>query len=222
MLIAELGGGGLPFMVMKRFLSYSVFTSSLAVLACSVFSNAYAQTESISSLSDMSMGPLRDEVIGFKPQIGFLNYDDVAENGFTTMTVGINSEINVLKFFKSNLDKKIFGGFESGITYSHLSSSSSTLLYAPLNIKVGYMVTDWLRVGGHGGGNLIYRSTADAMRLNGTPEGPDASFSFYPNVGGDADFAVSKSISLTVRPDVTFTPGSDILALSAGVLIPLT
>jgi hypothetical protein len=166
---------------------------------------------------------LKEGSLDVRPQLGFMNFDDSTGTGYTELAVGVTGSFNAIKTFNPlRLDpNKIYIGPESGLIYSHLSLTSSSVFILPLNLKLGYLITDRIRVGGHGGANLIYRSTSSAMQLSDQPQSNSASLDLYPNIGADVDVAITGNIALSLRPDWTLTPGSNIFSTTLALIIPL-
>ena len=67
-----------------------------------------------------------------------------------------------------------------------------------------------------GGGNITYRSVADAMDFGPATAGPGSRWRIYPNVG--ADFELGQ---LVIRPDLTLTPGNEVFTGTVGYNIVL-
>jgi len=191
---------------------------------------------STAEANQVSNGALADEIVGIKPQVGILAYTDQLGNGTSRAAAGISLEMNAVPLVDNTL-KQWYIGPSTGFIYSHLGAASSNLfgtnsdsslsldtganmVLIPVDLKVGYAFADNLRVSAHGGGNVFYVSDDNAINTGTTPVGASR-WSMYPDVGADLEWGVAKNVSLLLRPDLTFTPGSDIFAGMIGVGIQL-
>ena len=128
-------------------------------------------------------------------------------------------------------------GAETGFLYSHIGAvgsdffgknstettgTGSNSFLLPLNVIAGINVTDRVQVAGHVGTDLIYRSVSNTITLGrGSDSSTGSSGEFFPAVGINAGWAVSKSMALTLRTDYIFTPATDIFTASLGATFPL-
>ena len=94
-------------------------------------------------------------------------------------------------------------------------ATSANMLLIPADLKVGYNFTPAFRTSLHGGGNVLYRSTANAANT-GDAVGSDSLWRLYPNAGADFEWQVGRNVSLIARPDVTFTSGPTVLMGTLG------
>jgi hypothetical protein len=182
--------------------------------------------------SEVSRGMLRDEVFGMKPQVGVISFDepgtgDTASRG----VVGILFDWN----FASG--SHFYVGPQFGGLFSHLGApgsnffgsdaptgdrSGANIVTLPANFKVGYNFTDRFRIAAHGGANFVYRSIASSMNLGRDADNTlSDNWSVFPNLGGDVEFGLGRSVSLMLRPDWTFTPGDDFFTGTIALGIPL-
>lgn len=173
---------------------------------------------------NMNQGNLRDESVGLKPQVGALMFHDATGNQTSRGGIGLALDFNFSKWAApatSVASQNIYFGLSTGGLYSHLgnpgsgffgSNSSGTVVtnggganffLFPINAKLGYNVSDNLRISGHGGGNVIYNSSPASMNFGNT----GMNWQILPNVGGDVDIGLGRSVAVTLRPDWTFTGG---------------
>ena len=211
-----------------------IYTACLALLAFAL--PAAAQTErSQKNLERWTQSSLGDEQFGFRPQIGYLSFTDASGGKSTRLALGVNADMNLLKFVSiAGLDSRTFSlGPSTGLIFSHIGNAESgllalgdlggsNLLYAPLDIKVGYMLLDNVRVGGHIGANLTWRSDAAQVRLGdqNTPQN-GGDLSLFPNLGFDLDYAISRNLVITLKPDWTLTSGPDLFTGTVALSLPL-
>ena len=89
-------------------------------------------------------------------------------------------------------------------------------------MKFGVLLTEAIRVGVHGGGDVTYRSTALAMQLESPGAvSSNARLDLFPNVGADLDVEISRHLVATFRPDVIFNSGKSLFSGIFSLTIPL-
>ena len=209
-------------------------TACLALFLVSL--PALAETQkSEQNVEPWTQSSLRDEQFGFRPQVGYLTFTDAAGGDSARLAIGVNLDMNLLKFVDiAGLDSRTLTvGPSTGLIFSHIGNSQSgflalgdiggsNVLYAPLDLKAGYMVLDNLRVGGHLGGNLIWRTNPAQVRLGDQANvQPGGDVSLFPNFGADVDFAVSRNLVVTIKPDWTVTSGPDLFTGTVALSFPL-
>ena len=192
---------------------------------------------STAEASEVTRGYLKDEKVGIKPQLGVLAYTDAAGSQTSRAAYGFTVDANLAKMMDSSWNK-IYLGASTGLLYSHLGAPSSNLFGAqptnnpgtaganlfliPANIKVAYHLTDQLRVGVHGGGNIVYRSVASAAYFGDSSNQSGSVWRAFPNAGGDFELGLGEHTALMFRPDWTFTPGTDFFTGTLALNIPLS
>lgn len=186
---------------------------------------------------EATRGYLSDEVVGVRPQVGFLLFKDNLGTDSTQARAayGLTLGMNAMPLISKDL-KQFYAGPETGLIYSHLGSASSNFFganapasvaagsnffYIPANLKVGYNIADRWRVAVHGGGNITYRSISDSMFLGDSTVGTTSNWRIYPNVGADFEASFGKNLALTLRPDLTVTPGNEIFTGTVALAIPI-
>lgn len=194
-------------------------------LACSAaWADSSAQnTGAVSEANEVALNnaTLKDETVALKPQVGVLNFQDGSANQTQRGAVGLALDLN-FSTIVSGVSQNVYFGVSTGGLYSHIGevgsnffgSNSSTsapqgtgggnLALFPVDAKLGYSVTDALRISAHGGGNVVYNSIPSTINWGSAQS---RSWNLFPNVGGDVDLAVTKNVELTLRPDWSFTPG---------------
>jgi hypothetical protein len=191
-------------------------TAAVALLATSAWAaqdDATVGNTSSTHETTTQPGALKDEVASIR-----LHYD-----------------LNMSNLVSSVSERLYFGPSFGGL-YSHIGSSGSNfiasnssnldgngganLVEIPLEMKLGYNVTDNVRISAHGGGTLLYRSIADSMQIDGSNSSA-SNWKIYPAVGGDLEMALGGRITLDFRPDVTLTPINTLFtgALGFGVAL---
>lgn len=185
---------------------------------------------------DVTRGSLKDQAFTVNPEVGVLVFNDAAGTQ-SRAAYGLGLDANISKFVTGDMTN-LYVGLSSGFIFSHLGtssanfmgSSSSTSVGAagnagsnayiiPANLKVGYNATDNLRISAHGGGNVIYRSFGNSMNLGSSSTVASSVWRLFPNVGADVDFLLAKNVALTLRPDLTLTPGDAVFAGMASISI---
>ena len=194
--------------------------------------NAPAATTTTTE-SEVGVGPLGREGFSVKPEVGAIVYDDALGGTTSRGVAGLDVDMNLSRAISPT--PSVYVGPQTGVIYSHLGSATSNffgtsptsnvsapganMLLFPVNLKVGYNITDNFRISAHGGGNVMYRSVANVMNLGSSSanNGSNSTWSIFPNAGGDIEFGLGTSASLVLRPDVTFTPGNDFFTGTVGL-----
>ncbi len=190
----------------------------------------YGTQTSVTRVEDTDRS-LKDEVIGIIPQAGVIGYVDQSGNREARGVAGLGLDVNFASAFDTTRDKDYFLGLSTGAFYSHMGpdngnffgdasgrpngASSANMLLIPANLKVGYNFTPAFRASLRGGGNVMYRSAANAANT-GDAFGTDSLWRLYPNAGADLEVQVGRNVSIIARPDVTFTSGPTVLMGTLG------
>ena len=175
---------------------------------------------------DQAGGYLRSEKVAVKPQVGVVAYSDILGQNTARGATGLAVDANVIKWAMPE-QTNFYLGPSSGVIYSHLGSPSSNfvgtnsdigvqsdanLLMIPVDLKGGYTFGDNFRLAVHAGGNVVYRSVASSLNLGTSSTDPGYIWSFFPNTGVDVEVALGNNMELSLRPDMTFTPGNQIFS----------
>lgn len=190
------------------------------------------EDERMTSRTDMNKldTGLETEKVAIRPQIGTVLLD--RGDGKDARAVGgLTLDWNAVSTFTDNeAFGRAFIGPSIGAFYSRLGDTTTgffgqnsdvtnapaaSLLVLPANLKLGYLLTDKLRVSAHGGGNALYRSSP-SLAFFGTGNAND-NWTFQPNAGADLEWGIGKNVSLLLRPDWTFTPGNDLFTGTIGL-----
>jgi hypothetical protein len=187
---------------------------------------------------EVTRGFLRDESIAVRPQVGMMVFNDTLNNNETTSRAayGFTLDMNAMQYIDKDMADWYIGP-TTGLIFSHLGApdsnffgtdgrtgapaASSNFFYIPLNLKAGYNVTDDVRVALHGGGNWTYRSVATQLDTESDRGNFGSDWTLYPNVGADFDFSLGRDIALTIRPDLTITPGDEFFTGTLALAIPI-
>jgi len=172
--------------------------------------------------SEITRGYLANEFVGIKPQVGVVAFTDQFGNTQGRGALGLTAESNIANMVGLK-GTNLYTGVVTGFIFSHLGDPGSNLFgsnsdtpvgngganmfFIPANAKVGYNLTDQLRVAAHGGGNVIYRSIGTSMSLGTSSNTTGSVWRIFPNVGGDVEYAVGQNVAVMLRPDWTLTPG---------------
>ncbi len=193
---------------------------------------------STAGASEVTRGYLANETVGIKPQLGLMVFTDQNGNSTSRAMGGFTVDGNIATMIDKNWNN-IFIGPSSGFLFSHLGQTGSNfvgtsaditgmgdpgsnIFLIPANLKLGYNITDNLRVAGHGGGNVTYRSVANSLNLGASSSLPGSVWRIFPNVGGDLELGLGKHAALMLRPDWTLTPGDSIFTGTIAFNFPIT
>jgi len=185
------------------------------------------------------VGPqLRREVVGISPQVGVVSFNDVTGNYTSRATAGMNIAFNATPLLSDSEWSPFYMGIATGAYYSHLGATTSNffgtdpsasigsrganLLVVPANLKAGINIMDNVRLSAHGGGNVTYRSSANAINFGpATSSDTGSVWRMYPNAGADLEIGLSRNVALSARPDFTFTTGNTLFMGTVGLTASL-
>lgn len=198
----------------------------LVVLIGFALTPALAQERTTRGVGDeVQVATLQTENIGIRPQLGLMGYEDNLGDTTSAFMVGLLVDANLLRAYGfAGLDaNRWYIGPSTGLMFGRVGTPAGTFLSVPVNLRAGYVFEERVRVGLHGGTHLTYRSVANSMRVGPTSVGTETEMEFFPNFGGDLDFALSRNVILSFRPDVTFVEdtGTDLVTGTLSVTIPL-
>jgi hypothetical protein len=191
------------------------------------------QQQSITQNNYVPQHTLKDEVLGITPAIGALSFTNRNQAYTTRAMAGANMDFNLDPLLDRE-NRGMYLGVSSGAFFSHLGSDSgnffgsnasvsntenSNFIFIPADIKLGINMGDSFRLSGHAGGNVIYRSVANAIDLGADSNTGDSRWRIYPNAGADAEWQVGKNVAIQLRPDLTFTSGTALFAATLGATI---
>lgn len=191
---------------------------------------AHADSESTASAPALTRWYNGNEMLGIKPAVGVNTYNDDAGGRSSRLSYGIATELNLASPIGIDFTRW-FVGPQTGFTFSHLgradgnfvgasgagADAGANLVVIPVNLKLAVAPVKWLRTGVHGGANVLYRSIASAIRIDET----DLNWRLVPNVGADFDFAISKAVALSIRPDWTLSSTQSMYSATAALGIAL-
>jgi hypothetical protein len=219
---------------MKRFL-FALASTLTLISGVAVAQSNYDSNGNVSSTNapSTSTGMLKDEVVGFIPEVGVLAFTDPA-TGTTTSRggAGLGVDWNISPMLGEAF-KPFYLGISTGFIYSHLGSSTSNffgtnpnvavtdpgsnLLLIPADLKLGWSGGSNARISIHGGGNVIYRTVASAIDFGSSSFQGGSVWSIFPNAGADFEVGIGRNVSLNLRPDFTFTPGNTLFTGTLGL-----
>jgi hypothetical protein len=187
--------------------------------------------------SGMEAKTMYTQRVSLGPELGVINYTDNTGQKSARGSLGLNAEWNVANFAKLDIPRELYVGLQSGVQVAKVGPGdanffgggsntataldNATMAIAPVNAKVGYNISEKARVSAHGGANIIYRSSAGAVRLaNDDPASTETAWNVYPNVGADFEFKVGDNLGIMARPDVTLAPDESVFVgtLAANVM----
>lgn len=215
----------------------SVGIPGAAVWAADDVSSDDTSLSSTAGAREVTRGYIPNELVGFKPQVGAMAFTDAAGTATARAIEGLTIDVNLASMINRSWSN-FFIAPSTGVLFSHLGdpssnfigtnpnssigSAGSNLLMIPANLKIGYNITDYFRVAAHGGGNVLYRSVASSMFLGDSSASPDPVWRIFPNVGGDVELGLGRSMAILLRPDVTLTPGNTVFTGTVGVSFGLS
>ena len=225
---------------MRKIITTGLMLSTLLVGSVAMADDPnYVNTNDDTSMStananDMNKGYLSREAVSIKPMVGVIAFTDPVQGNTSRGAVGLGIDANATSLFSKDW-RNLYIGPSTGVIVSHLgdsgsnffgsnsnsgngSFSGSNLLIIPADLKVGYAITDGVRLSAHGGGNVIYQSIANNLNLGSTS---DSNWKLRPNVGGDVEFGFGKNVALLLRPDWTLSSGDSIFTGTLGLGVTL-
>ena len=204
----------------------------LMILASLVVVEAQAQSRGRTQMEVKGGGSektLREQSWGLSAQMGAVAYTDNQGDATSRIAFGAAFDWNLNPLIREDAPTNQYLGLATGLLYSHpgasdsnflggseSSGNNSDFLFIPLDAKIGYDFTDSFRLSVRGGGNLIYRSNPSVSNIGAGTGDAGGLWKLYPNIGLDADIQLSENFSLTVRPDITLTPGNDLYVATIG------
>jgi hypothetical protein len=204
----------------------------LMILASLVVVEAQAQSRGRTQMEVKGGGSektLREQSWGLSAQMGAVAYTDNQGDATSRIAFGAAFDWNLNPLIREDAPTNQYVGLATGFLYSHpgasdsnflggseSSGNNSDFLFIPLDAKIGYDFTDSFRLAVRGGGNLIYRSNPSVSDIGAGTGDAGGLWKLYPNIGLDADIQLSENFSLTVRPDITLTPGNDLYVATIG------
>ncbi len=192
---------------------------------------AESGTQSTSQNTMTAERSMKDETLAIQPQLGLLNFKDPTGQYTSRATAGVGVNFNLAPVLASEDQRDWYYGISTGALYSHTGSATSNLfgsgasqastensnvILIPANLKIGYQLTSGLRISAHGGGNVIYRSNASSIDLGPGSDSSGSLWKIYPNAGLDGELQLSNSLSLLLKPDMTFTTGRNLFIATVG------
>ena len=174
---------------------------------------------------------IKQEGFGIKPQAGVMVFHSPLDNtNQARLTGGLTLDANVTKWVMGDEPTSLYIGPSTGALYSHLGSSNANFvgnnatgtgtntnfLLIPANLKLGWNASDVTRISIHGGGNVVYRSTAGTIALGSAGAG-SSGWDMFPNFGGDLEFGLGRSVAFLMRPDWTFTNTNNLFTGTIGL-----
>ena len=168
---------------------------------------------------------MRNEEFGLAPQIGAIGYHDPSGSYTSRAAIGVGVDYNAAALL--GLNNNLYLGAGSGFDIARAgyptanmlgggTMSNSNMVIVPVDLKVGYNLTDKFRTSVRGGGDVVYKSNAASVNFGGPND-----WTMHPDVGVDLEWQVSKRVSVQAKPDLFFTPGENVFVgmLGANILL---
>lgn len=180
--------------------------------------------QSTTEFKSPEMHQMRDDKFTVIPLIGTLAYVDPRDEGAGRLAVGLALEANAMSWQEDVTLRDWYLGASTGFIYSHIGSrtsnffgtdpdvqdnaASANIVLIPVDLKVGYLVTEKIRFSILGGGNVMYRSVKSSFDTGGDFATDNSSdWTMYPNLGASLEVGLADRVTLAVKPDLSFTPG---------------
>jgi hypothetical protein len=190
-------------------------------------------TSSAATEEELMTGNLKDSKVSIQPAFGMISYRDERDDATARASIGFTADSNFLKVFDPTPTRFFFGP-ATGLIFSHIGSASAdffgtgvdggrtnsaNLILIPVDLKVGYNIRDNFRLSARAGGNVTYRSVGNSVAWGDSSQelGDSGGWTMFPNVGLDLEVGVGKNTTVLIRPDYTFTPGTDVFSGSIGI-----
>lgn len=191
-----------------------------------------SQTESGASESV----PLANQLAVIHAEGGAVSFMDLQGSGASRAAAGIGLDFN-LAWWAPPASLIYSIELSTGAIFSHLGSTSSNflgrspqalitnpgsnLLLLPLDLKAGWKIGKNVKISAHGGGSVVYRSASSSIDLGASSDTSGASWAVFPDAGADLELGIGDRLSILLRPDLTFTPGTSVLTWLLGFGIGL-
>jgi hypothetical protein len=187
--------------------------------------------QSETTTHDNGPGSLTSSKLDFEPMAGALVYKDALGSTTSRGIVGLGLSSNMLSIAMGS--SPVYLGPDTGLFFAHQGSASSdfigtdpsaavnsagaNLFLIPANLKLAVNLADFLQIGAHGGGNVIYRSDLGATQLSSNEGTVGTHWGLYPNVGADVNFQFVRGVTISFRPDWTLTTGNNLFSGMVGL-----
>jgi len=227
--------GGLLSVLMGVFVFFGGTGGAFAEADMSKKSESESSLRSEKDAAEMKPRSLKDEIVGVKPQLGVVVFNEaingVTQDATSRAAYGVSLDLNLARW-RSDERREWFVGPSTGFVFSHIGDIGSNffgtgdvdgggnLLIVPLNLKVGYNISDTMRTSIRAGANLVSRSRGSLLNLGEQGRTTASDTTFYPNVG--IDFEFGRKVVFMVRPDLTITPGDEIFTGTFAISIPMS
>jgi hypothetical protein len=221
---------------MHRIITSFVYTglvlSAVATTATLAWSDDFSDSNtSQTSTDETGPGYISTAKVTIDPMVGALVYTDATGSTTTRGMVGLGLTMNAISTVVGR--SPVFFGPDTGVFFAHQGSATSdfwgsspnadynsagaNLFVIPADFKLAANILDYVQIGAHGGGNVIYRSDLGATTIS-TNEGTVGShWGIYPNVGADLDVQLARGVTVTLRPDWTLTSGNKLFSGMLGL-----
>lgn len=214
----------------------NIKTLALALSLTMMASSAWALTETSTAEGtgiDTLTGP-NDADLSITPQLGVFGYSDASGNYTSRFSEGLT-----LTWLSEGVssDPYLYFGLNAGIIHSHmgatsadffgsqddgLAGSDSNALIFPLEVALGYKLTDTFVLSGLAGINMIYLTNSTGTNLGRGDFGKaDGDFEVFPSLGVYAGWEVSRVTALGIRGDYIPTPNDDMFTAALGATFAL-
>ena len=206
---------------------------SLVVVASAQNALAQGSRQSVVKDETVKSKTIGEDIIGIIPQLGMVGYTASDDAYKARAATGFGLDVNIVPMVSEMHD--VYAGISTGALYSHLGSANANFfgsesttgggtaganaVIVPADLKLGYNFNDRLRASIRGGGNVVYRSMANAMKLDSQRAGNDSVWSINPNVGADLEWQVSRFLNVIARPDLTIVAGNTLFMGTVGLSI---
>jgi hypothetical protein len=171
-----------------------------------------------------------DKSFRVTPRVGVLGYQDGSQQYTSRILGGFTADVNLAGLVPTPENWNF--GLESGLLYSHTGSAGanffgtdspsnvtpgSNSFLVPIYLTMGYKPTDSFLIALNVGSNLVYRSIASSMIFGrGSDVGGSNQVDFFPSVGLNTGWSLSRAVALSLRGDYIPTPADDMFTATLG------
>ncbi len=171
------------------------------------------------------------------PRFGVIGYQDGNLNYTSRALGGMTTNINLASVLPFTNLWNI--GLETGLLYTHAGSAGSNFFgtnvagsgvstgsnsfIVPINLSLGYQIMDNLFFAVNAGPQLIYRSVPSTMHFGRDSDLASANqIDFFPGLGANIGWEVSKNVALSLRGDFIPTPSIGMFTTTLGATVGIS
>jgi hypothetical protein len=217
--------------LMQKVLVCLITTAALMATAAWAQEGVYEGGRTEREATEATRG-VYESPLTISPQVGVFGFAD-GTNSYTSRVVeGFTLDLNVMPFMRT-----AHAGIRSGLLFSHIGAAGSNFFGAnspdgnnagantfliPIELFANGRVAEKVVAGLQFGTTAVYRSISTSMNTGRAVDTSAASSTeFFPSLGLNVGWEVSKSVAVALRGDYMITPGSDMFTTSLGATFPI-